>query len=76
MHDTRTILRPILRYTYIHQHVIVHEMVVHDKNKASLTVKWLFRVACLHIIRSGRSVMLHEVFGHGQVSASSPDEDT
>ena len=35
-----------------------------DKNNASPTVEWLFRVANLHIIGPGRSVMLPEVFGH------------
>ena len=35
-----------------------------DKNKDSSTVEWLFRVAILHIIGPGRSVMLPEVVGH------------
>ena len=43
----------------------------------SLIVKWLTRVASLHIIAPGRSVMLPEVAGYGPcVSVPSPDEDT
>ena len=38
-----------------------------DKNNASPTVEWLFRVANLHIIGPGRSVMLPEVFGHASL---------
>ena len=52
-------------------------MAVLDKHTVSLTVKWLTRVASLHIIASGRSVMLPEVVGYGPCfSVPSPDEDT
>ena len=36
-------------------------MVVVDKHKVSLTVKWLTRVANLHINAPGRSVVLPEI---------------
>ena len=38
-------------------------MVVVDKHKVSVTVKWLTRIAKLHIIAPGRSVVLPEVVG-------------
>ena len=63
----------------LHQHVTLHlhKVAVLDKHKVSLTVKWLTRVASLHIIAPGRSVMLPEVAGYGpRISVPSPDEDT
>ena len=44
--------------------VILHEMATLVKKKTSPTVEWLFRVASLHIIGLGRSVMVPEVVGH------------
>ena len=44
--------------------VILHEMATLVKNKTSPTVEWLFRVASLHIIGPGRSVMLREIVDH------------
>ena len=44
--------------------VILHEMATLVKNNTSPTVEWLFRVASLHIIGLGRSVMVPEIVGH------------
>ena len=55
----------------------LHKVLVVDKHEVSLTVKWLTRVASLHIVVHGRSVMLPKVAGYGPyVSAPSPIEDT
>ena len=55
----------------------LHKVLVVDKHEVSLTVKWLTRVASLHIVAPGRSVMLPKVAGYGPyVSAPSPVEDT
>ena len=52
-------------------------MAVLDKHKVSLTIKWLTRVASLHIIALGRPVMLPEVACFGPcVSEPSSGEDT
>ena len=47
-----------------------------DKHKASLTVKWLFRVASLHNTGPGRSVMLPEVVNRRQVCLHFRQENT
>ena len=44
--------------------VILHEMATLVKNKTSPTVEWLFRVARLHIVGPGRSVLVPDVVGH------------
>ena len=54
-------------------------MVVVDKHKVSLTVKWLTRVANLHIIAPGRSVVLPEVVGRVSLylhQAQTPEKKT
>ena len=52
-------------------------MVVVDKHKVSLTVKGLTRVANLHIIEPGRSLVLPEVVGRVSLyllQAETPDK--
>ena len=44
--------------------VILHEMATLVKNKTSPTVEWLFRVARLHIVGPGRSVLVPDGVGH------------
>ena len=66
---------------YIPNTSIIHKMCVSNQNKASLTVNWLSRVASLHIVGPGRSVMLPYVVVHGQMSlhlrqANTPEEKT
>ena len=61
----------------MHTHEHLHKVLVVDKHEVSLTVKWLNRVASLHSVAPGRSVMLPKVAGYGPfVSAHSPVEDT
>ena len=57
--------------------VILHEMATLVKNKTSPTVEWLFRVARLHIVVPGRSVLVPEVVGHVSLylhQAQTPEE--
>ena len=57
--------------------VILHEMATLVKNKTSPTVEWLFRVARLHIIGPGRSVLVPDVVGHVSLNlhqAQTPEE--
>ena len=62
-HAIVDLILPVIGLHYrLPQHVIYKKKI--DKNNASPTVEWLFRVANLHIIGPGRSVMLPEVFGH------------
>ena len=54
-------------------------MVVVDKHKVSLTVKWLTRVANLHIIAPGRSIVVPEVVGRVSLylhQAQTPEKKT
>ena len=57
------ILPVICLHYQLWKHVILHEVATLNKNKPSPTEEWLFRVASLHIIGHGRSVMLPEVVG-------------
>ena len=57
--------------------VILHEMATLVKNKTSPTVEWLFRVARLHIVGPGRSVLVPDVVGHVSLylhQAQTPEE--
>ena len=57
--------------------VILHEMATLVKNKTSPTVEWLFRVARLHIVGPGRSVLVLDVVGHVSLylhQAQTPEE--
>jgi len=60
----------------LHQHVLVHQVVEFDKYKASLTVKWLSRVASLDNIGPVRSVILSEVVNRGQMCLHLRQEKT
>ena len=57
--------------------VILHEMATLVKNKTSPTVEWLFRVARLHNVGPGRSVLVPDVVGHVSLylhQAQTPEE--
>ena len=57
--------------------VILHEMATRVKNKTSPTVEWLFRVARLHIVGPGRSVLVPDVVGRVSLylhQAQTPEE--
>ena len=57
--------------------VILHQMATLVKNKTSPTVEWLFRVARLHIVGPGRSVLVPDVVGHVSLylhQAQTPEE--
>ena len=57
--------------------VILHEMATRVKNNTSPTVEWLFRVARLHIVEPGRSVLVPDVVGHVSLylhQAQTPEE--
>ena len=57
--------------------VILNEMATLVKNKTSPTVEWLFRVARLHIVGPGRSVLVLDVVGHVSLylhQAQTPEE--
>ena len=58
------------------KHVILHEVATLNESKTSPTDEWLFRVASVHIIGHGRSVMLPEVVGRVSLYVSSPGVDT